>query len=233
MKPSIVVPPIAFGCVESGVYRGATPRVENIPYLLTLRLRTIVYLSHEAPVAAVRSQYLETVPNVVRLGERYWVPEVSGVAVNFDLVKTALEMVLDVTNHPIMLCCATGVIETGAVVGCLRRIQNWCLSSVLQEYAAFADNLTRVEVMHAIEVFDQDIVSEPPRALPRWYVTQAEQTRGDHIELGQKSPLSPMVFGTMDPRPAYVAFRFHPNCPLLSCRSTFDPKESIVLEDDD
>lgn len=40
-----------------------------------------------------------------------------------ELIKEAIEMVLDQQNHPLVLMCQSGVQETGLVVGCLRRLQ--------------------------------------------------------------------------------------------------------------
>ena len=44
-----VVPPLRFGIVEVGVYRGAYPTLFNFPFLKTLSLRTIISLVPENP----------------------------------------------------------------------------------------------------------------------------------------------------------------------------------------
>jgi len=234
---SALVPPSAFGCVESGVYRADTPRVENLPFLRTLRLKSVVTLSLETQARAVRTHYLDTIPNVVKLGEKFWTVDGGSTvpSVNVDLVVRALEMILDTANHPILVCCATGRVETGAVIGCLRRLQNWCVSSALQEYQAFAEGIVRTEVMQTIEFFDRDLVRIPSsiESLPVWYAVHEEQTREEHVELTQRSEEYFPRFTKHDSRPAYVAFKFKPNCPALSCRATYDPKESLVAEDDD
>lgn len=44
--------------------------------------------------------------------------------------------------------------RTGCVVGCLRKFQNWCLSSVFEEYERFAGLKSRVTDLRFIETFD-------------------------------------------------------------------------------
>ena len=48
-----IIPPTFFGVVESGVYRSEYPRLEHLPFLSTLNLRTVVLLSIEGLPHAV------------------------------------------------------------------------------------------------------------------------------------------------------------------------------------
>ena len=49
------------------------------------------------------------------------------------LVKESLELVMQRGNLPALLCCSSGVGHCGLVVGCLRRMQVWCLASIFAE----------------------------------------------------------------------------------------------------
>ena len=49
------------------------------------------------------------------------------------LVKESLELVMQRGNLPALLCCSSGVGQCGLVVGCLRRMQVWCLASIFAE----------------------------------------------------------------------------------------------------
>ncbi|MFQ6650669.1 hypothetical protein Gotur_022815, partial [Gossypium turneri] len=60
----------------------------------------------------------------------------------------------DVRNHPVLIHCKRGKHRTGSLVGCLRKLQNWCLSSVFQEYQHFAGIKSRDADMKFIETFD-------------------------------------------------------------------------------
>ncbi|XP_024030988.1 tyrosine-protein phosphatase DSP3 isoform X2 [Morus notabilis] len=44
--------------------------------------------------------------------------------------------------------------RTGCLVGCLRKLQSWCLSSVLEEYQRFAGVKSRITDMRFIETFE-------------------------------------------------------------------------------
>lgn len=48
-------------------------------------------------------------------------------------MQEALEIVLDVKTHPLMVMCSSGIHRTGVLVGCLRRLQHWSLSSTISE----------------------------------------------------------------------------------------------------
>ncbi|XP_054800007.1 probable tyrosine-protein phosphatase DSP4, partial [Prosopis cineraria] len=69
-------------------------------------------------------------------------------------VREALQVVLDVRNHPVLIHCKRGKHRTGCIVGCLRRLQRWCLSSVFDEYQRFAAAKARVSDQRFIELFD-------------------------------------------------------------------------------
>ncbi|MBA0605544.1 hypothetical protein Godav_018109 [Gossypium davidsonii] len=85
----------------------------------------------------------------------------------------------DVRNHPVLIHCNRGKVceicssalymtkrfefynvvlsfqhRTGCVVGCLRKLQRWCLSSVFDEYQRFAAAKARVSDQRFMELFD-------------------------------------------------------------------------------
>ena len=50
---SLLVPPVNFGMVSDGLYRSSEPADINFPFLASLHLRTILYLGHTPPSAAL------------------------------------------------------------------------------------------------------------------------------------------------------------------------------------
>ena len=50
---SLLVPPVNFGMVSDGLYRSSEPAEINFPFLSSLNLRTILYLGHSPPSAAL------------------------------------------------------------------------------------------------------------------------------------------------------------------------------------
>jgi len=71
-----------------------------------------------------------------------------------------------------MVMCASGIHQTGTLVGCLRRLQHWNLTSILVEYRSYAcHRSTRYGDEQFIELFDVDLVTLPAD-LPQWFIEQ-------------------------------------------------------------
>ncbi|CAA7038537.1 unnamed protein product [Microthlaspi erraticum] len=145
----VLVPPSNFSMVEDGIYRSGFPQPENFSYLTTLNLRSIIYLCPE-PYPEENLRYLEA--NNIKLfqfgieGKTDPMPK--------DTVLDALKVLVDVRNHPILIHCKRGKHRTGCLVGCLRKVQSWCLSSVLEEYQKNAGVKWRQRDLKFIETFD-------------------------------------------------------------------------------
>ncbi|KAM7276338.1 hypothetical protein ACFE04_018204 [Oxalis oulophora] len=79
-----------------------------------------------------------------------------------DIIREALKVVLDVRNHPVLIHCKRGKHRTGCLVGCLRKIQKWCLSSIFDEYQRFAAAKARVSDQRFMELFDISSLKNHP-----------------------------------------------------------------------
>ena len=84
------------------------------------------------------------------------------------VIQDALSQVLDVRNHPILIHCNKGKHRTGALVGCLRKLQGWSLTSIFDEYNRFAGTKGRVMDQQFIELFDPNVKYDP-RHVPDWF----------------------------------------------------------------
>lgn len=166
MGSMLISPMVAFGLVEKGVFRSNSPGPTDFAFLRTLNLRTVVYLSPERLIKPVLKQFEENGVRFVNLGVDTWRTPVK-TTISEELVKDALEMILNVANHPIMIVCTSGVHLTGAVIGCLRRLQDWNLTAILDEYRSYARSKTRYVNEQFIELFDVDLVTLPTN-LPPW-----------------------------------------------------------------
>lgn len=181
-------PAPSFGRVEQGIYRHGSIFPINFPFLSSLNLRTVVRLSPEAPARAVLNFFAENDIKFVHLGLKAYRAESSWRRVTDDLIKEALEVVLDAANHPVCVNCTTGEQETGVLVACLRRLQGWNLTSILHEYRRYAKH-RRLFNEQFIELFDVDLVTLP-RNLPTWWIKMMEI---DAEALGKKGPKKPKV----------------------------------------
>ena len=48
MSRQLLFPPLNFGIVEDGIYRSGLPTQLNLPFLLTLRLKTVICLEQSS-----------------------------------------------------------------------------------------------------------------------------------------------------------------------------------------
>lgn len=151
-EDGLFVPPLNFAMVEKGVYRSGFPSPINFPFLETLRLRSIICLCPEPYPEANREFLRAHKIQLFQFGiEGHKEPFVN---IPEDTIREALKVLLDPRNHPVLIHCKRGKHRTGCLVGCLRKIQNWCLSSVFDEYQRFAAAKARVSDQRFIELFD-------------------------------------------------------------------------------
>uniref|UniRef100_A0A7N0T8D1 diphosphoinositol-polyphosphate diphosphatase n=1 Tax=Kalanchoe fedtschenkoi TaxID=63787 RepID=A0A7N0T8D1_KALFE len=147
-----LLPPFNFSMVELGVYRSSLPQTPNLPFLETLKLRSIIYMCPE-PYPEENSQFLES-NNIQLFQFGIEGTKESSASDLSSSIAEALKVIIDVRNHPVLIHCKRGKHRTGCVVGCLRKVQNWCLSSVFEEYQRFAGEKSRVTDMQFMEAFD-------------------------------------------------------------------------------
>ncbi|XP_057250485.1 tyrosine-protein phosphatase DSP3 isoform X1 [Beta vulgaris subsp. vulgaris] len=148
-KDDILIPPTNFSMVEEGLYRSGFPEPSNFGFLETLNLKSIIYLCTE-PYPEEYLKFLEW--HNIQLfqfgieGTKETIPE--------DVISKALSILIDVRNYPILIHCKRGKHRTGCVVGCLRKLQNWCMNSVFEEYQRFAGAKARSNDMRFMEGYD-------------------------------------------------------------------------------
>lgn len=159
------IPPINYGMVEEDLYRSGVPNELNFPFLEKLQLRKVVYVAPDE----LPSQYLnflddhniELVPVGWEGDQSPWMP------ISEEVVLSALDQMLDPANYPLHVMCNLGRHRTGTVVGCLRKLQCWNLTSVLEEYRRYAGGKVRLLNEQFIELFDTDLI-RVPQSPPAW-----------------------------------------------------------------
>ncbi|KAI9323907.1 tyrosine-specific protein phosphatase family protein [Zopfochytrium polystomum] len=163
--PSKVVPPLNFAMVATGVYRSGYPNKKNFPFLLSLRLNTIMYVCAD-DIGEDNVRFCGE--NGIRLIHyRIQGNKEPFMEIDQTVMASALADVLDVRNHPILIHCNKGKHRVGCLVGCLRKLQDWSLTSIFDEYQRFSGAKIRIADQEFIEVFDAPI--ECARGhLPKW-----------------------------------------------------------------
>eukprot|EP00033_Pygsuia_biforma_P002975 GCRY01003276.1.p1 GENE.GCRY01003276.1~~GCRY01003276.1.p1 ORF type:complete len:210 (+),score=28.33 GCRY01003276.1:193-822(+) len=146
------IPPINICLVAPGIYRSGYPNKKNFSYLKKIGLKSIVYLCPEDYMEA-NVQFMES------QGMTLFHFKIEGnkepfVDIPPNIVKEALKVVLDTRNHPILIHCNKGKHRTGCIIGCLRKLQGWSLTSIFAEYRRFAGTKARALDQQFMELFD-------------------------------------------------------------------------------
>lgn len=148
-----VIPPENFSHVVGDIYRSSFPRVENFDFLVKrLKLKSILVLIPEE-YPAENLEFME------KAGIKLFQVGMSGnkepfVNIPSDLLTKALETVLDPQNQPILIHCNRGKHRTGCLIGCIRKLQNWSLTMIFDEYRRFAFPKARALDQQFIEMYD-------------------------------------------------------------------------------
>ena len=142
-----------FAQVMPNVYRSAFPDPENFSFLRMLGLKSILTLVPEEYSEA--HQHFVSVNHIkhFRIGIE---PNKSPlVTINSDNMAAALGVVLDPSNHPLLIHCNKGKHRTGCVVACSRKILGWSSQDIIAEYRKYAGAKARELDERYIENFDQ------------------------------------------------------------------------------
>jgi|EP01049_Picozoa_sp_SAG25_P003998 protein tyrosine/serine phosphatase len=178
--PATLAPPFAFGIVAPCVYRSDLPTEANFEFLRELGLRSAVYLSPDMPTRSIRQFLAATDTELRHIGLETWKLDRGAPPITHELIKESLEVVLDVAQHPLLIFCSSGCHQTGVVVGCLRRLQRWNLTSITHEYRSFAGEMSRDSNEQVIEMFDLDLVRMPPEIRrPLWFIGVQQKVMTD------------------------------------------------------
>lgn len=151
-EEEIIVPPINFANVEDRVYRSGFPQPMNFRFLETLQLKSIIYLCPE-PYPKENLEFLKE--HNIRLFQ-FGIDGTKEPSVDVlrNIITEALTILIDVRIHPVLIHCKRGKHRTGCVVGSLRKLQNWCLPLILEEYKLHAGVKSRETDLKFLETYD-------------------------------------------------------------------------------
>ncbi|KMZ63024.1 Tyrosine phosphatase family protein [Zostera marina] len=148
------LPPSNFGVVVADeIYRSACPTSDNFGFLQALNLKSILNLCEE--------EYPEEIKDCAKLQgiEIFHI----GIKSNKDPLKSiplekvmqGLKLAIDKVNYPILIHCKSGKHRTGCMIASYRKIRNWDLSRVIDEYRFYSAPKERVADLLFIERFER------------------------------------------------------------------------------
>ncbi|KAJ3185812.1 hypothetical protein HDU85_001181 [Gaertneriomyces sp. JEL0708] len=160
-----LVPPLNFAMVAPGVYRSGYPNRKNFPFLQKLGLKSIMYLAED-------DYFPETLTFLADHNIKIFHVRIGGNKEPFGeidqkLISDALVNVLDTRLHPILIHCNKGAHRVGCLVGTLRKLQNWSMTSSFDEYKRFAGSKIRIADQEFIEVYNEPVPYKKDYA-PAW-----------------------------------------------------------------
>ncbi|XP_024455636.1 probable tyrosine-protein phosphatase DSP4 isoform X1 [Populus trichocarpa] len=158
-EEELLVPPLNFAMVDNGIFRSGFPDSANFSFLQSLGLRSILYLCPE-PYPEANYEFLKD--NGIRIFQ-FGIEMCKLMAID-NAEWTGIfckhsrgnnpRSIENVKNHPVLVHCKRGKHRTGCLVGCLRKLQRWCLSSIFDEYQRYAAAKARVSDQRFMELFD-------------------------------------------------------------------------------
>ena len=131
-----LIPPLRFGMVNDGIYRGGYPTLPNFSFLRRLRLNIIISLTPENP-----TQDLKDFAEYIGI-ELIHIPILRLNPLNKtlkDVLIQVIQVLINSKNYPIYIHCLDGRRVTGLVVLLLRKLQCWDPQS---SFAEFFQHLT-------------------------------------------------------------------------------------------
>ncbi|KAL4927196.1 tyrosine phosphatase family protein [Aspergillus undulatus] len=149
--------PENFGEIVKGIYRSSFPQNWNLPALESLGLRTIITLVDEQYTQSYESFIKENgikhhiVPFIANKDPAVKTPDC--------VVNVILRIMLNKSNHPILIHCNKGKHRTGCVTACFRKLQGWDGQKIMEEYVRYSRPKQRVLDEVFIREYDPSMLS--------------------------------------------------------------------------
>eukprot|EP00759_Apiculatamorpha_spiralis_P058941 PhF_6_TR9502/c0_g1_i1/m.14813/K18045/SIW14, OCA3; tyrosine-protein phosphatase SIW14 len=162
----LLIPPQNFSMVCPGVYRSSYPTKKNFSFLTSVRIKTICYLCPEEYANLNQRFCDENGIHVMQFPtEGNKEPFVD---ITESSIQDALNVIIDTRNHPVLIHCNKGKHRTGALCGCLRKLQGWSLVSIFTEYNRFAGDKGRSLDQQFVELY-RPAVQVNPNYVAKWF----------------------------------------------------------------
>mmetsp|Transcript_2459 Transcript_2459/g.3496 ORF Transcript_2459/g.3496 Transcript_2459/m.3496 type:complete len:298 (+) Transcript_2459:133-1026(+) len=161
----VIIPPFRFASVELDIFRGAYPTLRNYRYLSRLKLKSVLSLTPEPPIADLQNFCKEEQINLVHISAGKSNAEIVPLAASD--VGQALSLLVGPGSRPLYVHCLDGGVTTGCLVLCLRKLQHWAPAAAQAEFLRFSGEQ---ELPRFIELFVRDFSEEVviKESVPNW-----------------------------------------------------------------
>jgi tyrosine-protein phosphatase SIW14 len=151
-----LIPPSNYGAVLPGcIYRSSYPQEKNYGFLKDVGIKTILTLVPE-PLSPEYQSFMK------EAGIQHFHAHIKAnkgeVRVESCEMSRALRLIMDRTNHPILVHCNKGKHRTGCTIACFRRILGVDPETIREEYHTYAGVKARFLDEVFFENFDLNLV---------------------------------------------------------------------------
>jgi protein-tyrosine phosphatase len=165
--------PINFAQVGPGIYRGSYPQAAHFSALQPLKLKTIITLLSGEILPDYQS-FMRT-EGIAHYQIQILANKDPDVHTSDEVVNKVIKLILDPTNHPVLVHCNKGKHRTGCITACFRKVTGWSLDACLAEYEMYSKPKSRELDKVFIARFDASALK--PLALERGFVGGAFSQR--------------------------------------------------------
>jgi protein-tyrosine phosphatase len=165
--------PINFAQVGPGVYRGSYPQAAHFSALQPLKLKTIITLLPGEILPDYQS-FMRT-EGITHYQIQILANKDPDVYTGDEVVNKVIKLILDPTNHPMLVHCNKGKHRTGCITACFRKVTGWSLDTCLAEYEKYSKPKSRELDKVFIARFDASVLK--PLALECGFVGGAFSQR--------------------------------------------------------
>ena len=179
-----LIPPSNYGAVLPGcIYRSAYPEEKNYGFLKDVGIKTILTLVPE-PLTPEFQNFMK------EAGIQHFHAHIRAnkgeVRVESCEMARALRLIMDRSNHPILVHCNKGKHRTGCTIACFRRILGLDADVIREEYHTYAGAKARFLDEVFFENFDINLVM---------WIARQEGWIAPEIEIAPPTPPSSITFG--------------------------------------
>jgi tyrosine-protein phosphatase SIW14 len=152
----MLIPPSNYGAVIPGsVYRSSYPDATNHEFIKDLKIKSILTLVPQ-PISPEYQSFMDS--SGIQHFQVHINANKGAVLVDSCAMSRALRLLMDRSNHPILVHCNKGKHRTGCTIALFRRILGLDMDAVRDEYHTYAGKKARFLDEVLFENFDLNLV---------------------------------------------------------------------------
>lgn len=153
-------PPDFFGIVTDKIFRCGALSPTHFSFLDLYNFKTVLFLGDDSPHPRITEYFNNREISYTRIPTRSTSNRILWRTQLDELVKSTLQYILDNENLPVLISSPSELLVC-TVIGCLRRLQKWNISSILDEFRRFSSEIPQTQNINYVELFDFDLIEIP------------------------------------------------------------------------